>query len=77
MFAKQREVDEWSKHLWHMSQHSRTPIFLAGRLQKQAQEMRKAVGLKPFGWNYFVPDAMFKECSVHSENCEGQETHPS
>jgi hypothetical protein len=69
------DVERWSRHLWHTSQHNRAPIWLAGRLQAQANEMRVAAGLEPFGWNDSVPDAEFGECSVHSEGCSGQETH--
>lgn len=69
------DVDRWSRHLWHTSQHNRMVIALAGRLQDQANEMRKAVGLEPLGWNDAFPDAEFGECSVHAGNCKGQETH--
>ena len=68
------DVDRWSRHLLHTSQHNSMPIFLGGRLQKQANGMRKAVGLEPFGWGDAIPDAEFGECSVHHD-CLGQETH--
>jgi hypothetical protein len=69
------QVDRWTRHILHVSQHSRMVIGLGGRLQKIAGEMRAAVGLKPFGWNTSFPDADFGECSVHVEGCRGQETH--
>lgn len=69
------DVDRWSRHLWHTSQHNGMPIFLGGRLQEQANEMRRAAGLVPFGWGNAFPDAEFGECSVHSDGCAGQETH--
>jgi hypothetical protein len=69
------EVGRWSRHLWHTSQHNKMVIALSGRLQKQANEMRRAVGLPEFGWNDAFPDADFSECSVHVADCEGQETH--
>lgn len=68
-------IDEWSAHLWHVSQHSRMVIALAGRLQDLANEMRRSVGLPEFGWTTAFPDARFGECSVHVEDCAGQETH--
>lgn len=69
------DVDRWSRHLLHTSQHNGMPIFLGGRLQEQANEMRRASGLEPFGWGDTFPDAEFGECSVHSNGCAGQETH--
>lgn len=69
------DVDRWSRHLWHTSQHNRMPIFLGGRLQDQANEMRRAAGLEPLNWGDAFPDALFGECSVHSDECQGQETH--
>lgn len=68
-------IDEWSRHLWHISQHNHMIIGLAGRMQKLANEMRRSVGLLPFGWNDAFPDEMFDECSVHVADCEGQHTH--
>jgi hypothetical protein len=68
-------VDQWTRHLLHISQHSRMTIGLAGRIQAVAGEMREAAGLPGFGWNDSVPDAEFGECSVHVEDCQGQETH--
>jgi hypothetical protein len=73
----QADIDRWSKHLWHTSQHNRIVIALAGRLQDLANEMRESVGLEPFGWNDAFPDDMFNECTVHVDDCEGQHTHPS
>lgn len=73
--ATASRIDEWSAHLWHVSQHNRMVIALAGRLQDLANEMRRSVGLPEFGWNTAFPDARFRECSVHVEDCAGQETH--
>ena len=75
LFEEQLDVDRWSKHMWHTSQHNSMPIFLGGRLQSQANEMRKRVGLPELGWNDAFPDDDFEECSVHSDGCKGQETH--
>lgn len=71
----EEKIDRWSRRVWHVSQHNRMVIGLAGRLQKLANEMREAIGLEPFGWNDAVLDAEFGECSVHVEGCLGQETH--
>jgi hypothetical protein len=68
-------VDRWTRHIWHVSQHGKMTIGLAGRLQKIVDEMRDAAGLPEFGWNTAFPDADFGECSVHVEGCGGQETH--
>lgn len=70
-------VDEWSSHVWHTSQHDRIPIGLSGRLQRLANEMRDVAGLEPLGWNTAFPDARFGECTVHLDDCAGQETHPA
>ena len=75
MEPTQQMVDEWSTHVWHVSQHDRMVIGLGGRLQKIANDMREAVGLEPFGWNTAFPDAHFQQCSVHVDDCLGQETH--
>jgi hypothetical protein len=69
------DTDRWTRHLLHISQHSRMTIGLAGRIQQVANEMRKAARLPEFDWNSSVPDAEFGECSVHVEDCRGQETH--
>lgn len=69
------QVDQWSRHLWHISQHNRMMIALGGRIQRVVQEMREAAGLPEFGWNTAFPDAEFGQCSVHPEGCKGQETH--
>ena len=69
------EIDRWTRHLWHTSQHGQMVIGLAGRLQRLADEMREAAGLPEFGWNTAFSDAGFGECSVHVERCAGQETH--
>lgn len=68
------DVDRWSRHLWHTSQHNNMPIFLGVRLQEQANAMRISAGLKPLGWVDSVPDVEFGECSVHSDGCAGQES---
>jgi hypothetical protein len=69
------DIDRWTRRLWHISQHSRMVIGLAGRIQAVANEMRRDAGLPKFGWSDSIPDAEFRECSVHVENCSGQETH--
>jgi hypothetical protein len=69
-------TDRWTRHLWHTSQHNRMVIGLAGRIQEVVDEMRAAAGLEPFGWNTAFPDAEFGQCTVHVEDCAGQETHP-
>lgn len=69
------DVDRWSRHLLHTSQHNKMQIGLSRRLQALANEMREAVGLDPLGWGDAVPDAEFGECSVHVSGCGGQETH--
>jgi hypothetical protein len=69
------DIDRWTRHLLHVSQHNRMVIGLGGRLQRIVQEMREAAGLPAFGWNDAIPDAEFGECSVHIEGCRGQETH--
>jgi hypothetical protein len=69
------DIDQWTRHLLHVSQHNRMVIGLGGRIQQIAQEMREAAGLPAFGWNTAFDDAEFGECSVHVEGCQGQETH--
>lgn len=68
-------VDQWTRHLWHTSQHNRMVIALGGRIQCVVDEMREAAGLEAFGWNTAFPDAEFGECTVHTDGCQGQETH--
>ncbi len=68
-------VDRRTRRFWHVSQHGKMMIGLAGRLQRIVDEMREAVGLPGFEWNTAFPDAEFGECSVHVEGCRGQETH--
>lgn len=70
------DIDKWSQHLWHVSQHNHIVIGLSARLQRIAQEMRASVGLQLFGWNDIVDDSVFNECSVHVSDCAGQHTHP-
>jgi len=69
------QVDEWTRHLWHVSQHNLMVIGLGGRIQQIVHEMREAAGLPGFGWNTAFPDAEFGQCTVHVEGCAGQETH--
>ena len=69
------DVDRWTRHLWHTSQHDRMVIGLAGRIQQVADEMRAVAGLPAFGWNTAFPDAEFGECTVHIDGCGGQEWH--
>jgi hypothetical protein len=69
------QVDQWTRHLWHVSQHNKMVIVLGGRLQQIVHEMRDAAGLPEFGWNTAFPDADFGQCTVHVEGCAGQETH--
>ena len=68
-------LDQWTRHLWHISQHGKMAIGLAGRIEQVVREMRAVAGLPEFGWNAAFPDAEFGECSVHVEGCQGQETH--
>lgn len=69
-------VERWSRHLLHTSMHNTVVIGIGGRLQRQANEIRGAVGLKSFGWGDAILDAEFEECTVHVSNyCKGQETH--
>lgn len=69
------DIDRWTRHLWHTSQHDDMVIGLAGRVQRVADEMRTAAGLPVFEWNTALPDAEFGECTVHVDGCAGQETH--
>src|SRR5581483_11398042 len=39
------QVEKWSRHLLHISQHKSMIIALAGRIQGVADEMRAAAGL--------------------------------
>lgn len=75
MTVTSEQVDEWTSHLWHVSQHDRMVIGLGGRLQRIVDEMREAAGLEPFGWNTTIPDELFGECTVHVADCQGQHTH--
>ena len=68
-------VDQWTRHLWHISQHNKMVVALGGRIQQVVHEMREAAGLPEFGWNTAFPDAEFGQCTVHVEGCAGQETH--
>lgn len=69
------DIDRWTRHLWHVSQHDKMIIGLGGRVQDIVREMRQTAGLPEFGWNTAFPDAEFGECTVHVEGCRGQETH--
>jgi hypothetical protein len=73
--ASVEDIDRWTRHLWHMSQHNRMVIGLGGRIQSLVNEMRETVGLPEFGWNDAFPDADFGECTVHVGGCPGQESH--
>ncbi len=69
------EVDSLTRRLLHTSQHSRCPIWLAGRVQNDVNALRAAAGLPEFGWNDSVPDEEVGQCAVHVEDCAGQHTH--
>ena len=69
------DIDRWTRHLWHTSQHNRMVIDLGGRIQQVVHDMRAAAGLPEFGWNTAFLDAEFGECTVHAGGCGGQETH--
>lgn len=69
------QVDRWTRHLWHVTQHDRMVIGLGGRIQELVGQMRTAAGLAPFGWDTAFPDAEFGRCSVHVSDCAGQQTH--
>jgi hypothetical protein len=68
-------VDRVTRRLLHTSQHNGCVIFIAGRIQEDIDELRRAAGLAEFGWNDTVRDEEVGRCSVHSEGCEGQHTH--
>jgi hypothetical protein len=69
------DIDRWTRHLLHTSQHNRMVIALGGRIQQVVDEMRAKALLPAFGWNTAFPDAEFGECTVHVEGCAGQESH--
>lgn len=69
-------VERMSRRLLHTSQHNKSPIFIGGRIQDDINELRRAAGLPEFAWGDSVPDAEVGRCTVHSEGCAGQETHP-
>lgn len=68
-------VDRATRRLLHTSQHNRSPIWLAGRIQDDVNRLRAAVGLPEFGWNDSVPDDEVGRCAVHVEGCAGQHSH--
>lgn len=70
------EIDRWTARLLHTSQHGQCPIWLAGRIQQDVNGLRAAAGLEPYGWGDFIPDERVTRCSVHTERCVGQHTHP-
>ena len=69
-------VDRATRRLLHTSQHNGCVIFIAGRIQEDIDELRRTAGLSEFGWNDSIRDEEVGRCSVHSEGCEGQHTHP-
>jgi hypothetical protein len=69
------DVDRFTRRLLHTSQHNRCVIFIAGRIQEDINELRRAVGLPEFGWHDAVPDEEVGRCSVHPDDCKGQHTH--
>lgn len=68
-------LDRFTRRLWHSSQHGRCPIWLAGRIQDDVNELRDEFRLPKFGWDDAVPDEEVGRCSVHPEECSGQHTH--
>ena len=70
------EINRITRRLLHTSQHNKIPIFIAGRIQDDINELRKAAGLPKFGWGDSVPDEEVGRCTVHSKDCAGQHTHP-
>lgn len=68
-------VERITRRLLHTSQHIKIPIFIAGRIQDDINELRRAVGLSEFVWGDYVPDEEVGRCTVHSEDCAGQHTH--
>lgn len=68
-------IDRATRRLLHTSQHNACPIFIGGRIQDDINDLRRAAGLSEFGWGDCVPDAEVNRCTVHSDNCAGQETH--
>lgn len=74
--ANSEDIERATRRLLHTSQHNRCPIFIAGRIQDDVNELRQAAGLPVFDWNSSVPDDEVGRCSVHSRSdCLGQETH--
>lgn len=69
------DVERLTRRLLHTSQHGRIPIFLAGRIQDDIDELRVAAGLPRFGWGEAVPDQEVGRCTVHAEDCAGQHIH--
>jgi hypothetical protein len=69
------DIDRLTRRLLHTSQHNKIPIFLAGRIQGDIDELRRTAGLPEFDWDSAVPDAEVGRCTVHAEDCAGQHTH--
>jgi len=67
------QIDRWTRHLWHTSQHDRMPIGLTGRLQDLVREVHGARrGLRGAGdartgegavsrWRHSLCDPCFAE----------------
>lgn len=69
------EINRVTRRLLHTSQHNKIPIFIAGRVQADINDLRRVAGLPEFGWGDTVPDEEVGRCTVHSEGCAGQHTH--
>ena len=69
------DIDRFTRRVWHTSQHNKCVIWLSGRLQEDANQLRVAAGLAEFGWNDAVDDEEVGRCSVHPDDCVGQHTH--
>lgn len=73
---EQREINRISRRLLHTSMHNKIPIWIAGRIQEDVNELRRTASLPEFGWGDFVPDEEVKRCTVHTtSDCEGQHMH--
>lgn len=71
-----REIDRITRRLLHTSQHDKIPIFLAGRIQDDIEELRRLAALPAFKWtDPGIPDAEVRRCSVCTDDCLGQERH--
>lgn len=74
--ADLREQIDWvTRRLLHTSMHNRIPIFIAGRVQDDINELRVVAGLTEFVWGDYVLDEEVGRCTVHSDDeCAGQHT---